>query len=76
MICARCKSPLLRVAAMIGNYPVGPVCAKRLGLVDVKKRTRKTESCRQAVDDPRQLDWIGLIPPDSRELEIDLNFSE
>lgn len=57
MICARCERPLLRVAVMIGKHAVGPVCAKRMGLT--KTRTRKTESCRQAVDDPRQLDWIN-----------------
>lgn len=33
MICAHCRRPLRRPAAMVGKLAFGPVCARRLGLL-------------------------------------------
>jgi hypothetical protein len=41
MRCCRCKSPLINVAAMLGSYPVGPVCAKKMGLLSGKKARQR-----------------------------------
>lgn len=36
MVCAICHRPMLKAAALQGGYPVGPVCAVAVGLVDPK----------------------------------------
>ena len=46
MICAHCRRPLQRPAAMIGRLAFGPTCARRLGLL-------APPSVRQAVCDVR-----------------------
>lgn len=33
MVCVVCHRPMTRAAALQGGYPVGPVCAAKLGLV-------------------------------------------
>ena len=53
MICAHCRRPLKRPAAMVGKLAFGPVCAQRLGLLappsvqrsvfDVRKRAKRDD---------------------------------
>lgn len=53
MICAHCRRPLRRPAAMVGKLAFGPVCARRLGLLapasvragvcDVRTRAERDE---------------------------------
>ena len=38
MHCALCSRPLRTAAMYIGVYPVGPVCARRAGLVKLAAR--------------------------------------
>lgn len=38
MHCALCSRPLRTAAMYIGIYPVGPVCARRAGLVKLAAR--------------------------------------
>lgn len=40
MICCLCSRPLRLATVFIGPYPVGPVCARRAGLVEVAQRGR------------------------------------
>ena len=46
MICAHCRRPLRRPAAMVGRLCFGPVCARSLGLL-------APASVRQSVFDVR-----------------------
>lgn len=36
--CALCGRPMIQAAVLIGNYPVGPKCARRAGLLPLAKR--------------------------------------
>ncbi len=36
--CALCGRPMLDAAVMIGQLPVGPVCARRAGLLQLAKK--------------------------------------
>lgn len=38
MICASCKRRLLKPAAFSLGKPIGPTCAKRMGLIEPKRR--------------------------------------
>jgi hypothetical protein len=38
LYCAFCDRPMLHPAVLIGNYPVGPKCAKRAGLLELANR--------------------------------------
>jgi hypothetical protein len=51
MRCARCKVELKTVTAYSGRFAFGPICAKRLGLVDQPKQ-RNIRA--QRVDDGQQ----------------------
>lgn len=44
MICVLCNRRLLSAAVTIGNMPVGPVCARRAGLMPLA--ARKTGAVR------------------------------
>lgn len=37
-VCALCGRPMSEAAVLIGNMPVGPVCARRAGLLQLAKR--------------------------------------
>ena len=46
MICAHCRRPLKRPAAMVGKLAFGPTCARRLGLLappSVRYRVERDE---------------------------------
>ena len=38
MLCASCHRPLLKAAAFSLGKPIGPTCAKRMGLIEPKRR--------------------------------------
>lgn len=38
LYCALCGRSMAQAAVLIGIHPVGPVCAKRAGLLDLAKR--------------------------------------
>jgi hypothetical protein len=38
IICASCHRPLLKPAAFSLGKPIGPTCAKRMGLIEPKRR--------------------------------------
>lgn len=53
--CARCGRVTLHPAVVIGAQPFGPVCARKAGLVEPKRRGRASEAYRDA----RTLDLFG-----------------
>lgn len=57
MICAHCRRPLKRPAAMVGRLAFGPVCARSLGLL-------APPSVRQSVFDvrPRRVERDDRTP--------------
>lgn len=65
MRCALCGRPVLNPAVLIGQLPVGPVCARRAGLVELaRKRTGslslpKVRFTRQAT--PETLDLFAEV---------------
>lgn len=36
--CALCGRPMNQAAVLIGNFPVGPTCARKAGLIELSKR--------------------------------------
>ena len=40
MKCVLCNKPMLRAAVLIAGMPVGPVCAKRAGLMPLAAKKR------------------------------------
>ncbi|CAN7494412.1 hypothetical protein LJR074_003403 [Acidovorax sp. LjRoot74] len=53
--CARCGRVTLHPAVVIGAQPFGRVCARKAGLIEIKRRGRASEACR----DTRTLDLFG-----------------
>ena len=47
--CALCGRLTLHPAAYIAGRAIGPKCARRAGLIDVKRRTRMADSSRPRV---------------------------
>ena len=41
--CARCGRVTLLPAVVIGSQPFGPVCARKAGLIERKRRRRASE---------------------------------
>jgi hypothetical protein len=41
MICIRCNRPLSAATMMIGKHPIGPTCAKKMGLARPKQGRTK-----------------------------------
>lgn len=61
MKCANCNRPLSAAAVRVGRLDLGPVCAKRLGLIEPKKRTPRCDAGlprRSRKADSRQVDWV------------------
>jgi len=46
--CARCKRVTLLPAVVIGAQPFGPVCARKAGLIEPKRRRRASEAERDS----------------------------
>ena len=44
--CVRCKRVTLLPAVVIGAQPFGPVCARKAGLIEPKRRRRASEAER------------------------------
>ena len=44
--CARCKRFTFSPAVVIGGQPFGPVCARKAGLIEPKRRRRASEAER------------------------------
>lgn len=44
--CARCERFTFRPAVVIGGRPFGPVCARKAGLIEPKRRRRASEAER------------------------------
>ena len=44
--CARCKRVTLLPAVVFGAQPFGPVCARKAGLIEPKRRRRASEAER------------------------------
>lgn len=44
--CARCERFTFSPAIVIGGQPFGPVCARKAGLVEPKRRRRASEAER------------------------------
>ena len=44
--CARCKRVTILPAVVIGTQPFGPVCARKAGLIEPKRRRRASEAER------------------------------
>ena len=42
--CARCGRVTFLPAVVIGNQPFGPVCARKAGLIEAKRRGRASEA--------------------------------
>lgn len=42
MRCALCRRPMLSASMMIGSEPIGPVCARKLGLSKLAKKRGST----------------------------------
>lgn len=61
MKCVFCDRTLFRPALLVAGRPVGPVCARRAGLIQPKRRATtcapKQRAVRQDVD---QLDLWGV----------------
>ena len=60
MICALCKRRLLTAAVTIGAMPIGPKCARRVGLMPLA--ARKTGAVRPAYR--RSATWLELAQLD------------
>lgn len=46
--CARCKRVTFSPAIVIGGQPFGPVCARKAGLIEPKRRRRASEAERDS----------------------------
>lgn len=46
--CARCGRVTFLPAVVIGSQPFGPVCARKAGLVEPKRRRRASDAERDA----------------------------
>lgn len=46
--CARCERFTFSPAVVIGGQPFGPVCARKAGLIEPKRRRRASEAERDA----------------------------
>ena len=44
--CAHCKRVTFSPAVVIGTQPFGPVCARKAGLIEPKRRRRASEAER------------------------------
>lgn len=44
--CARCGRVTFSPAVVIGNQPFGPVCARKAGLIEPKRRIRASDAQR------------------------------
>ena len=44
--CARCGRVTFLPAVVIGNQPFGPVCARKAGLIEPKRRIRASDAQR------------------------------
>lgn len=44
--CARCERFTFSPAVVIGGQPFGPVCARKAGLIEPKRRRRASEAER------------------------------
>ena len=55
--CARCKRVTLLPAVVIGTQPFGPVCARKAGLIEPKRRRRASDAER----DTRTKDLFGGV---------------
>ena len=44
--CARCGRVTFLPAVVIGGQPLGPVCARKAGLIEPKRRRRASEAER------------------------------
>ena len=44
--CARCERFTFSPAIVIGGQPFGPVCARKAGLIEPKRRSRASEAER------------------------------
>lgn len=65
MRCALCGRPLEAAAIFIGNLAVGPVCAKRHGLV---AKARKRYGVLWVA--PQNVPKVGRARPDQRTLDL------
>lgn len=45
--CARCKRVTLLPAVVIGAQPFGPVCARKAGLIEPKRRIRRASDAER-----------------------------
>lgn len=68
MSCALCGRPMDHAAVQIGEYPVGPKCAQRAGLLQLARRkggivfpvaTRHRRAVRQESQLPLDLEAAG-----------------
>ena len=46
--CARCGRVTFLPAVVIGGQPLGPVCARKAGLIEPKRRRRASEAERDS----------------------------
>ena len=62
MICANCRRPLKRPAAMVGKLAFGPTCARNLGLLAPPSVRHAACDVRSRVErDERTLDLFARI---------------
>ena len=65
MQCAVCKRPMAKAAALLGGYPVGPVCAASHGLLPFWRgsgaKPKATEAATAVVRDTQTLDLFGGV---------------
>ena len=57
--CARCGRITLKPALFIGVLPIGPVCARKAGLLQSKRRRGMVETGSCAQRDDRTMDLFG-----------------
>ena len=58
--CARCGRPTFHPAVVIGTQPFGPVCARKAGLLQPKRRgARQFDAPSRVQRDTRTLDLFG-----------------
>lgn len=57
--CARCKRFTFSPAVVIGTQPFGPVCARKAGLIEPKRRIRRAS---EAERDARTRDLFEGAP--------------
>lgn len=65
MFCALCSRPMQSAAVFFGAYPIGPVCARKAGLVAIA--SRGTNRVLKLATSP-----AGRRARDELQLEMDL----